>query len=49
MNRRQRFALETRGALEAWLTALVDVAAFIFTLGYINHIATRGQCRHCHR
>lgn len=45
----QRFALETRGAAAAALDALVDVSAFVFTLGYIDHITTRGQCRHCNR
>lgn len=48
MNRRQRFAAETRGAFEALGAALVDVTAFMFTLGYIDHI-TRGPCRHCKR
>jgi hypothetical protein len=43
-----RFALQTCGAFEALASALVDVAAFVFTLGYIDHITTRGQCR-CRR
>lgn len=49
MNIFDRFTIETRGALEAWASALVDVGLFIFTLGYINHLTTRGRCRHCNR
>lgn len=49
MKLRQRFAAETRGAFEALGAALVDTAAFVFTLGYIDHITARGYCRHCKR
>jgi hypothetical protein len=51
VNGRQRFAAETRGAFESLGTALTEfaaVAAFVFTLSYIDHI-TSGPCRHCKR
>jgi hypothetical protein len=44
----QRASAEFCGAAAAAFDALIDVSAFIFTLGYIDHI-TRGPCRHCHR
>lgn len=48
MSLAQRFAAECRGAAAALGAALVDVAAFVFTLGLIDHI-TGGYCRHCKR
>lgn len=43
MKARQRFALE-----QLW-SALADTAAFVLTVGYVDHLRPDSHCPHCAR